>query len=140
MRGPIPASLPLFPVDEQPDLASEELRERLGHLPGGEISEILKYNIGNQDLALIVIDWWKNERYAVLYELFVPTEHRGRGVGTAALNAVEELVRCRGRSRMQLRPRPLDDSRTVEQLEGWYERRGYRRIPADANGMFEKGL
>lgn len=140
MGFPIPKSLPLAPVEGRSDVASKELRERLSHVPGGQISEILKYSIEGQDVALIVINWWKDERHAVLYELFVPKGQRGRGVGSAALSAVEELVRVRGRSRVHVIPRPLDNSRTVEQLQGWYERRGYLRIPRDANGMFGKDL
>lgn len=130
----------LIAVRKRSDLSSAELGDRFVHAPDGPISEHYIYTEDGIELAFIAMDWWSERPYAVLYELFVPTTHRRQGIGTAALAEVEELVRSRGRQRVHLMARPLDDLSTIDELEAWYERRGYFKIPGDENGMFGKDL
>lgn len=122
------------------DLSSSELAERVTRAPGGTISELFIVRDDDREVAFVIIDWWRKESHAVLYELYVPSALRGKGIGTGVLKAVERLVRRRGRSSLRLIPRPIDASGSVEALEKWYRDRGYEPIPSDANGAFGKIL
>jgi GNAT superfamily N-acetyltransferase len=51
------------------------------------------------------------------YQLVVPRELRGRGIGSAVLCAVERLAQSEGFERVRVWPRPLDDSLDQWRLE-----------------------
>jgi len=61
----------------------------------------------------------------VLYEIFVDPLERGKGIGTALIEAVERLARSNGYSRVALSPVPLDEATYQEGLTRWYESLGY---------------
>jgi GNAT superfamily N-acetyltransferase len=73
------------------------------------------------------------------YQLVVPRELRGRGIGSAVLCAVERLAQSEGFERVRVWPRPLDDSLDQWRLERWYCERGYE-IVTDGTGDMEKRI
>ena len=130
----------LISVAERSDFGPQDLADRFEHAPSGPITEHFKFVVDGTDVAFIAIDWWNGKPYAVLYELFVTASHRARGIGSAALLAVEALVRSRGRSSLHVVARPLDGSQTSADLREWYQRRGFQRVPGDDDELFGKDL
>jgi ribosomal protein S18 acetylase RimI-like enzyme len=72
-------------------------------------------------------------RHARLYSIAVAEKARGRGVGSALLDAAEAAARARGAEGMRLEVR-ADDAATRR----LYETRGYRRL-SDAPAYYEDG-
>jgi GNAT superfamily N-acetyltransferase len=78
------------------------------------------------EAALVVLDVHEGADCAILYELFLCSDRRNRGVGNKVLAAVEQHVKASGRSCLEVWPRSLDRSnRTDAQLVRWYKRHGY---------------
>ena len=75
----------------------------------------------------------------VIYEVFVLSEFRSRGVGSALVRFGEDLARQAGYRRVRLYPRPSDDGISEDRLVAGYERRGYRLCPS-SGGEMEKIL
>ena len=69
--------------------------------------------------------------HLVLYELVVPKELRGQGIGSRILLEVERRAREWKYIGVLLRPKPLDDYFSKERLNDWYSRRGYIPRPDD---------
>ena len=83
------------------------------------------------ELALVVLDNHEGADCSILYELFLASARRNRGLGTKVLAAVEEHVKASGRSCLEVWPRSLDRSnRSDVQLVRWYKRHGY--VPTSA--------
>src|SRR5687768_10976800 len=101
------------------DLESAELAERVRNAPGGEISELYLAADAGRQAAFVVLDWWPSDDSPILYELYVPSELRRRGIGTKVLRDVEALVKRRGRSSLRVTPKPIDKTGTLESLEQW---------------------
>ena len=78
------------------------------------------------EVALVVLDIHEGAECFILYELFLCSVTRNRGIGTKVLAAVENYVVSSGRSCLEVWPRSLDQSnRTDAQLRRWYLRHGY---------------
>jgi GNAT superfamily N-acetyltransferase len=76
-------------------------------------------------VAFVSLDIHHRLQWLVLYELFVPREYRGRGIGTCALSVVERFGRKLGYAKLTLRPHPLDIEYPFSKLKSWYRRLGY---------------
>jgi GNAT superfamily N-acetyltransferase len=78
------------------------------------------------EVALVVLDIHQAAACSILYELFLCSDRRNRGVGTKVLAAVEGYVKASGQSCLEVWPRSLDRSnRSDAQLVRWYTRHGY---------------
>jgi ribosomal protein S18 acetylase RimI-like enzyme len=75
----------------------------------------------------------------VIYEVFVLSEFRSRGIGSALIRFGEDLARQAGYRRVRLYPRPTDDDVYEDRLVAGYARRGYRHCPS-SGGEMEKVL
>lgn len=91
------------------------------------------------EVAFVALDRWPELDRLVLYELFVPVSLREKGVGSATLQAVEELAVSEGFAVVRLLPRPLDPSVDHDRLQRGYRHRGYRTT-SDGTGELEKHL
>jgi ribosomal-protein-alanine N-acetyltransferase len=76
-------------------------------------------------LGTAVVFFRKASRVARLYSLATRPETRGKGVGSALVEAAEQSARLRGCTSLRLEVR--DDNHVASRL---YERLGYRRIGA----------
>src|SRR6185369_7019066 len=101
----------------------------------------------SRELAFVSLDFRTDLRLVVIYELFVLTELRGKGLGTAILKAAENLATEHGFMRTVVVPEPIglrrDTSAREEarsRLIRWYERNGYRPRPNTNNTEWEKSL
>ena len=85
------------------------------------------------------IDLLPKADYLVLYELFVPTELRGNGIGSQALALVDALARTLSLSRIVLNAKPFEGHFSEEQLRNWYKKNGYKESSVNT-GALEKNL
>ncbi len=77
-----------------------------------------------------------DNRHLAYAEPLVPPAHRGRGVGSALLQAALELVRSAGRTTVVSEANlPLDGSDTVG--SAWAERRGFRQAIVEVHRVLE---
>jgi GNAT superfamily N-acetyltransferase len=80
----------------------------------------------SEEVGFVVIDQEPSSADLVLYELFIVPEHRGRGMGSLVLTAVEDYAWQQRRRKVVLLPRSIDPtSYTDQKLEQWYAKRGY---------------
>jgi len=78
------------------------------------------------EVALVILDIHDGCRCIILYELFLCSSWRNRGIGTKVLAAVETYAMASGWACLELWPRSLVPSnRSAKQLIGWYRRHGY---------------
>jgi GNAT superfamily N-acetyltransferase len=78
-----------------------------------------------REVGFLSLDAWRDTGRMVLYELFIATELRRQGMGSVLLTIVEEMARAEGLRRLTLRPKPLDQGITRQELVEWYLRKGY---------------
>ena len=90
-----------------------------------------------QEVAFLAVG--RSGERLVSYQLVVPRELRGRGIGSAVLRAIERLAQSDGYERVRVWPRPLDDNFDQWGLERWYRERGYE-VVTDGTGDMEKRL
>ena len=84
----------------------------------------------------MVLDVHENSDCVILYELFVCSGGRNRGLGTKVLQAIEDHARVTGRPCVEVWPRSLDrGSRSDSQLVRWYGRHGYVRARAGSERL-----
>jgi GNAT superfamily N-acetyltransferase len=121
-----------LPDDFESELA--ELRECIARNPPD--SNRMRYLACSdfQPVGFVAIDL---EPDFFLYELYILRTHRRNGVGTWALTEAEKLAYTEGRSRLFVRPCPLDSDIDADQLTEWYRKRGFTKSSAIADA-FEK--
>lgn len=91
-------------------------------------------------LSIDIFPDFPDEERFVIYELFVPTAQRRRGVGTRLLEAAEEMGRVLGYKSALLVPKTLDKTFPQRALKKWYARKGYLPLKGAANGAVVKQL
>jgi len=84
------------------------------------------------EAAFLSLDRWPEPQVSqmVVYEIFVPSSMRRKGIASAVLAEVELLAIKEGFQKMHLRPEPLDSETSKAELIEWYSRRGYNWDPA----------
>ncbi len=94
-----------------------------------------------EEVAFVSLDRWPETEFnhMVVYEIFVPRSLRCKGFGRAALAEAERIARIEGFKKIRLRPLPLDQKISKEELTEWYIRRGYEKDNLIADGL-EKTL
>ncbi len=93
--------------------------------------------VGDEEVAYVAVDVVPEWGYLVLYELYVLPQHRKRGYGTAFLSEIEQVARGLGFDRVALKPKPIDESWTKEDLVRWYQRHGYSWQGEDRDFVFK---
>ena len=107
------------------------LRSRAAKAPRIGTAHLFRAMADGAEVGLVVLDLHEGSRCAILYELFLCSPRRNRGIGTKVLAAVERHVMASGWACLEVWPRSLDRSnRSDAQLIGWYGRHGY--APAEA--------
>jgi ribosomal protein S18 acetylase RimI-like enzyme len=123
----------------QTEIDSAELRARAREFPGREID--LRYLVrkAGDEVAFLWYDVFPTEVYLVLYELFVARAFRRQGIGSELIQHAEALAIERGYKQILVRPEPLSDEMTREQLIAWYERLGFTKM-AGERGIYVKNV
>jgi len=121
------------------EIISEELRARARQFPGRAID--LRYLVlkAGKEVAFLWYNTFPTEFYLVIYELFVEERFRHQGIGSALIQHAESLATARGYRQILVRPQPLSDKITPEQLVGWYEKRGFTKM-TDDRGIYFKNV
>ena len=83
------------------------------------------------ECAFLSFDIWPERDFLVLYELWVASADRQRGLGTAMLEEASKIARDSGHVRLLARPTPLDNQSSRSDLEAWYRCRGFVSWPED---------
>lgn len=123
------------------ELQSETLRKRLTESSKGPRTQQWIIFLEGEEVAFLSIDDVPERGCLFLYEVYVDPAQRGRGIGTELLIEVEELAMQKGYSRVVLKPVPLDRTLTREELDRWYEKRGYkprRELPTELEKHLER--
>lgn len=95
--------------------------------------------VNDKEAGYLSFDDHPDVALGVIYEVFVLSEFRSRGIGAALVQFGEDLARQAGYRRVRLYPRPIDDGISENRLVAGYERRGYRVYPS-SGGEMEKTL
>jgi GNAT superfamily N-acetyltransferase len=85
------------------------------------------------EVGLLSIDINQKEERLVIYEIFVPTALRRRGIGTRLLAAAEKLALDLGYNSTLLVPKTLDKAFPQKSIEEWYASEGYTPLENSAN-------
>lgn len=108
--------------------------------PNVSVTRCFKAMADDREVGFVFLDMWPDVDEAILGELFVISEDRRKGFGTAILKSIEDYVVSVGRRNLKLSPWTLDpDALSISDLEKWYVDRGYSLTPG-VDRMFEKDL
>jgi GNAT superfamily N-acetyltransferase len=136
-RSTEPALLVEFGVDfvelKRPeDALTDEIRERARTGSTNHYTEQYSVRESGAEVAYVALDWLPMDYCSnlVLYEMFVPNQHRHQGIGTRILAETVRLAKNRGRSGVFLMAHPLEDY-PPEKLVRWYEMQGFTRDLGD---------
>jgi len=89
-------SVRLVLVADPSTVSNIAIRERvLGSSKGSLTKHFVVYDDGHE-VAFLSVDLRTDMNLLVIYEIFVPQELRGRGIGTSVLSAAEKLGRDNG--------------------------------------------
>ena len=112
------------------------LRARADKAPHMETTRLFRAMAGSEEMGLVVLDVQAGAQCFILYEIFVCTPMRNRGIGSKLLAAVETYVSASGQTCLEVWPRSLDTrSRTDGQLVQWYRARGYLSTRSNAQRL-----
>lgn len=95
---------------------------------------------GGTEVGFLSIDVIPVVKHFVIYEIFVPSTLRRRGVGTKLLHAAEKMASGLGCQLTLLVPKTLDQEFDHQALEDWYSRQGYTPDHNSGVGAFIKRL
>jgi GNAT superfamily N-acetyltransferase len=116
----------LVPAATEDDFDTAGLRSRAAKAPQIGTTHLFRAMSESAEVALVVLDVHEGAACAILYELFLCSDRRNRGIGTKVLAAVEAHVKGSGQSCVEVWPRSLDRAnRSDAQLVKWYKRHGY---------------
>lgn len=113
------------------DFTNEELRVRSGTCSGKESEGLLLFRVStdDQECGLVLFDTEEDDDSLWIEELWIPSDLRGRGLGSAILAQVDEVATSLGRSKLAVWAEPLDDGNDDQdakaRLVDWYIRNGF---------------
>lgn len=110
------------------DLQSTVLRERakIGHCDKSR--EFVAF-VDGEEAGLLSYEDWSNNCPGFIYEIFVLSSFRQKGVGNLLLAHAEDYARQLGCKSIRLKPYSLDQGSNQSQLIAWYTNAGYRQAP-----------
>jgi GNAT superfamily N-acetyltransferase len=113
---------------------SPELQTRADGNPLAPGRKQYRVWLGDREAAYLSFDvFWPNQ--INLYEVFVASEIRNRGVGSACIRFAIGLTKELAKPRLTVLPTPLSDM-SENDLIAWYLRRGFTRV-ADEPKLLE---
>lgn len=130
----------LVPARTSRDFEAVTLRSRAAKAPNLATTHLFRAMAGGEEMGLVVLDLRPGARCPMLYELFLVSARRNRGIGSLTLAAIEAFVAASGGRRIEVWPRSLDlRSRSDRELAQWYRRHGYT-APASGSDRLVKTL
>ena len=95
---------------------------------------------GHDELGYLAVDVDPENKFFVVYELWVPLAGRRRGIGSFLLRAAEDIGRSLGYGEVLIRPKTMSKEFSQAELEAWYLRNGYSDLANAAGKAFVKLL
>lgn len=111
-------------------------RAQRGH--GGRSLEFVAVDQG-VEMGMLSYEDRSDSALAFVFEIFVLTRFRKRGVAAMLLSHAEAFAVRKQCQVIRLQPRPLDETPDLSQLEFWYMKAGYLRS-AEYPTLMEKSL
>jgi GNAT superfamily N-acetyltransferase len=116
----------LVPAAAADEFEDTILRSRAAKASSLSTARLYRAMSDGVEAALVVLDIHEGADCIILYELFLCSDRRNRGLGTKVLAALEQHVRSTGHGCIEVWPRSLDRrSRSDAQLSRWYQRHGF---------------
>jgi ribosomal protein S18 acetylase RimI-like enzyme len=106
---------------------NDDIRNRIKTLPPGEFTKHLLLVENSKAYAFLSIDLLPDSEYLVLYEIYVSSFFRKKGIGTVALKMVEKFYQNSEYKKIILNPSPLDENIEKRNLINWYKKNGYKK-------------
>ncbi|MET4356422.1 GNAT superfamily N-acetyltransferase [Bradyrhizobium sp. RT9b] len=132
-------AITLVPIGNGSPCTDTEIQRRVATSPKGKrTTQFVAYR-DKCEVGFVALDDIPELDCLVLYELFIPAQLRGSGLGTRLLKKVEAIGRAEGYRRITLFPRPLEPGFPAERLLAWYYRHGYAER-ADCPTELEKTI
>jgi len=127
------------------EFTREDLRLRADHSGKNGLTNHFAAWESGEEIAFLSLDIYPPKQFPeidwyTIYEIFVPAPLRSKGIATRVLAAAEHVGRDRGLRYARLYAKPLDNSRTQEQLVEWYSRHGYIIMPDSSSMDMHKDL
>jgi len=113
------------------DFINDELRARSVSYSGKEDEGLLLFRASadDQECGLVLFNTEEGEDSLWIEELWIPSDMRGRGLGSEILGQADEVATSLGRSKLAVWAVPLDDGDDDEEakarLVNWYIRNGF---------------
>jgi GNAT superfamily N-acetyltransferase len=119
------STITLVPVSSLEACEDAEIQERMAASSKGKrTTQYTAYESGRA-IGFVALDDFVELDCLALYELFIPRQLRGAGLGTRILTEVEAFAKKEGYQCIRLRPWPLERGFPEARLIGWYRRNGY---------------
>ena len=129
-------TITLEPAATSDEFETAGLRSRAEKAPRMGTTHLFRVMSEGAEAALVVLDIHEEAECIILYEIYLCSDRRNRGLGNKVLSAVEMYVTASGRACLEVWPRSLDRSnRSDAQLVRWYRRHGYRPTGAGSERL-----
>ncbi|WP_226598061.1 GNAT family N-acetyltransferase [Marinobacter nauticus] len=119
-------------------VTDETLRYRAQRASSGRSTEFIA-TVNGVESGLLSYEDWSDQKAGFIYEIYVLSYFRKRGIGTALLLHAEDLAVQLGCTKISLDARAFDGETNQEVLLSWYKGQGYAQASDDAERM-EKSL
>ena len=120
------------------EVANETLSYRAKRASSGRSSEFIAL-LNGVECGLLSYEDWSDREEGFVYEIYVLSDFRKQGIGTALLSHAEDLAIKTGCTKIRLDARALDRETNQESLLSWYQDQGYIQ-ESDGVEQMEKSL
>ena len=127
------------PLASAGTVENPDLRKRVAARSTGKHTRHFIAKENSVEVAFVSLDFLPVEDGLGIYELFIPANMRGRGLGGKLLSEIENMARQQGYSKVQLAARPMGEL-SQPQLAAWYAKYGYVSPPDSLTTVLEKSL
>ena len=129
-------SLKFIPIDNPGEIHNSSIRDRaLQSKRSFSIQYIALFD--RQEAGFLSFDNKSHVGIGVVYEIYILSEYRRKGIGTKLLELGEELARKYKCKKIVVCPVPFDGTITEDILVLWYRKHGYN-WSTDETGEMEK--
>jgi GNAT superfamily N-acetyltransferase len=125
------------PLSSPGTIQSAELQKRAASRANGKYTRHFIAMENAAEVAFVSLDFLPVDDALGIYELYIPGNIRGRGIGGRLLDEIETMAKQQGYSKVRLAARPMAGD-SQPQLEAWYAKRGYVCPPDSLTAVLEK--
>jgi GNAT superfamily N-acetyltransferase len=119
-------TITLRKIDKSHQAKSEWLRERIQNASQCIVTRLFLVMEDETEVALVSLDLHRSQGILVVYNIFVEPSYRRRGIARQILRKSEAMARNLGFTQIQLKPKPLEETVSLDDLVRFYASEGYR--------------